>query len=83
MKNIHYLIANQDKKNLLWQKSNGPISKLNQFITRKDEFSLLIDEEDIFHKNNDKVLIISAEPGMGKSLIWTILHKTQVQRISS
>jgi predicted NACHT family NTPase len=28
-----------------------------------------IDEEEIFHKNHEKVLIISAEPGMGKSLI--------------
>jgi ankyrin repeat protein len=34
-----------------------------------------IDEEDIFHKNNEKVLIISAEPGMGKSLILD--HFTQ------
>jgi hypothetical protein len=32
-------------------------------------------EEEIFHKNDDKVLIISAEPGMGKSLILD--HFTQ------
>ena len=28
-----------------------------------------IDEKDIFEENDEKVLIISAEPGMGKSLI--------------
>ena len=34
-----------------------------------------IDEEEIFHKNNEKVVIISADPGMGKSLILD--HFTQ------
>jgi ankyrin repeat protein len=68
-KNIHCLMANQNNKNLIWQKSSGPISKLNEFIIRKDEFSLSIEEEEFFHKNNEKILIISAEPGMGKSLI--------------
>jgi len=68
LKNVHYLIQDQSNPNhLLWQNSNGPISTLKKFvITNKEN---LIDEEEIFHKNNEKVLIISAEPGMGKSLI--------------
>jgi ankyrin repeat protein len=70
MKDIHYLIQNNNNRNhLLWKKSNGPISPLNIFIIKNEECEEKIDEEEIFHKNNDKVLIISAEPGMGKSLI--------------
>ena len=65
-KNVHYLIQDQSNpSHLLWQNSNGPISTLKKFvITNKEN---LIDEEEIFHKNDEKVLIISAEPGMGKS----------------
>jgi ankyrin repeat protein len=65
MKNIHYLI---DSQCLLWQKSSGPISKLNKYLIKNGEGES-IDEEEIFRKNNEKILIISAEPGMGKSLI--------------
>jgi len=68
-------MANQNNKNLIWQKSSGPISKLNEFIIRKSEFSLSIEEEELLHKNNETILIISAEPGMGKSLILD--HFTQ------
>jgi replicative DNA helicase len=65
---IHFLIESKLNPNLLlWQKSSGPVSKLNGFIVKQDEES--IEEEEIFHKNNEKLLIISAEPGMGKSLI--------------
>jgi ankyrin repeat protein len=73
MKNVHYLIQDQDQ--LKWQKSNGPISALKKYLIMNKEGEESIDEEDIFHKNNDKVLIISAEPGMGKSLILD--HFTQ------
>jgi ankyrin repeat protein len=67
-KNIHFLIESKLNPNFfLWQKSSGPVSKLNEFIVKQDEES--IEEEEIFHKNNEKLLIISAEPGMGKSLI--------------
>jgi ankyrin repeat protein len=66
-KSIHYLILNQNY--LLWQKSNGPTSTLNEFIIKNEECEESIDETEIFQKNNEKVLLISAEPGMGKSLI--------------
>ncbi len=71
LKNVHYLIQDQSNPNhhLLWQNSNGGISALKKFVITNKECEELIDEEEIFHKNNDKVLIISAEPGMGKSLI--------------
>ncbi len=65
---IHFLIPNH-RNHLLWQKSNGPISTLNEFIIRKEEDEESIDEEEIFLKNNEKCLIIAAKPGMGKSLI--------------
>jgi ankyrin repeat protein len=74
IKNVHYLI--QDQEQLKWQKSNGPISTLKKYLITNKECEESIDEEDIFHKtNNEKVLIISAEPGMGKSLILD--HFTQ------
>jgi ankyrin repeat protein len=76
MKNVHYLIQDEINQNQFkWQKSNGPISTLKKCLIMNKESEESIDEEDIFHKNNDKVLIISAEPGMGKSLILN--HFTQ------
>ncbi len=68
MKNFHYLI--QDQNQYKWRKSQGPISSLKKYLITNKECEESIDEEEIFHKTNDeKVLIISAEPGMGKSLI--------------
>jgi ankyrin repeat protein len=71
LKNVHYLIQDQSNPNhhFVWQNSNGPISTLKKYVITNKECEELIDEEEIFHKNNEKVLIISAEPGMGKSLI--------------
>jgi ankyrin repeat protein len=71
LKNVHYLIQDQSNPNhhFLWQNSNGPISTLKKYVITNKECEELIVEEEIFHKNNDKVQIISAEPGMGKSLI--------------
>jgi ankyrin repeat protein len=76
-RNVHYLIQDENNQNQLkWQKSNGPISTLKKYSILNKECEQSIDEEEIFHKtNNDKVLIISAEPGMGKSLILD--HFTQ------
>jgi ankyrin repeat protein len=76
MKNVHYLIQDENNQNQFkWQKSNGPISNLKKYLIMNKECEESIDEEDIFHKNNEKVLIISAKPGMGKSLILD--HFTQ------
>jgi ankyrin repeat protein len=71
LKNVHYLIQDQSNPNhhFVWQNSNGPISTLKKYVITNKECEELIDEEEIFHKNNERVLIISAEPGMGKSLI--------------
>jgi hypothetical protein len=69
-KNIHFLIESKLNQNhFLWQKSSGPISKLNEYVIKQDECAEYIDEGEIFRKNSEKVLIISAKPGMGKSLI--------------
>jgi ankyrin repeat protein len=76
MKTVHYLIQDVSNQNQLkWQKSNGQISTLKKYLIMNNECEESIDEEDIFQKNNEKVLIISAEPGMGKSLILD--HFTQ------
>jgi hypothetical protein len=71
LKNVHYLIEDQSNPNrhFLWQNSNGPISTLKKYVITNKECEELIDEEEIFHINHDRVLIISAEPGMGKSFI--------------
>jgi ankyrin repeat protein len=76
MKTVHYLIQDEINQNQFkWQKSNGPISTLKKYLIMNKECEESIEEKEIFHKNNDKVLIISAEPGMGKSLILD--HFTQ------
>jgi hypothetical protein len=76
IKNVHYLIQDDSNQNqFIWKKLNGPISTLKKYLIMNKESEESIDEEDIFHKNNEKVLIISAEPGMGKSLILD--HFTQ------
>jgi ankyrin repeat protein len=72
LKNVHYLIQDQASNpnhHFVWQNSNGPISTLKKYVITNKECEESIVEEEIFHKNNDKVQIISAEPGMGKSLI--------------
>ena len=65
---IHFLLLDNENKNLIWQKSSDRISDLNDFIIKTDESCLSIEEDKIldFREN---ILIISAEPGMGKSLI--------------
>ena len=65
---IHFLKLSSDNQNLIWHKSKGNISDLNDFIINKDEYCLYIEENKIL-AHNEQVLIISAEPGMGKSLI--------------
>jgi ankyrin repeat protein len=71
LKNVHYLIEDQSNPNhhFLWQNSSGPISTLKKYAIMNKECEESIDEEEIFQINHEKVLIISAEPGMGKSLI--------------
>jgi ankyrin repeat protein len=73
IKNIHYLIQNQN--HFVWKKSSGGISALKKYLLINEECEDSIEEAAFFHKNNDKVLIISAEPGMGKSFILD--HLTQ------
>ena len=63
---IHLLELSGDNQNLIWQKSRGPISGLNDFLINNEDSCLSIDEDKILD-HNENVLIISAEPGMGKS----------------
>ena len=58
------------KKNYMQRKLRRSIRIDNKLIVEES-----IDEKDIFEENNEKVLLISAEPGMGKS--WILDHFTQ------
>ena len=65
----------------MWQRSTGPISSLDEFILKQDEFGRTCLEEQILNETEATVLIIAAEPGMGKS---TLLDKlTQLSSSSA
>ena len=66
---IHFLIVAKDNQNLVWQKSSGPISTLRDYLIGGEEFCLWMDEKQILTENHENILILSAEPGMGKSSI--------------
>ncbi|MDD9334628.1 MAG: ankyrin repeat domain-containing protein [Rickettsiaceae bacterium] len=69
-RNIHWLKEEQD--DLIWQKSYGAsLSKLLKFIDISSEPSKLTPKE--ITGFNDKIVIIAAEPGMGKSTVLTHL----------
>jgi ankyrin repeat protein len=65
---IHFLKLISNSPNLIWQKSRGPISDLKEFILKNEE-SYFTTREDKILDHDENILIISAEPGMGKSLI--------------
>jgi hypothetical protein len=46
-KNIHYLKNDNLNENLVWQKSKGQISDLNDYIIQEETFCLFIDENQI------------------------------------
>lgn len=71
---IHFLKLENENANLLWQKSKGPISDLNEYIVKDDALCFSILEDQILN-HNELILIISAEPGMGKSTILDKLNK--------
>jgi hypothetical protein len=73
---IHLLIDNKDNRNnFLWQKSSGPTSSLSEYLIKTEECKESIDENKILIENKEKVLILSTEPGMGKTSILD--HFTQ------
>ena len=55
-----------EHQTLIWQKSNGPISDLLDFFVTNEDSYLSIREEEILYEYGN-ILIISANPGMGKS----------------
>jgi hypothetical protein len=67
-KSIHYLKYDEKHQNFVWQRSMGPISSLNEYILKQDEFCHILLEEQILNEY-ESILIIAAEPGMGKSAI--------------
>jgi hypothetical protein len=70
-KSIHFLKDDKENLILLWQKSKGSISDFNKYIIRDEYYCLSIDQNQILNQN-ENIIIISADPGMGKS---TILDK--------
>ncbi|XP_065224715.1 uncharacterized protein LOC135848678 isoform X2 [Planococcus citri] len=68
--NIHWL--KNTKNNFIWQQSRGSVSKLRQFVMMNEK------NQTKYQPNNitnipEKVVLIAAEPGMGKSVILSHL----------
>ncbi|XP_064463204.1 uncharacterized protein LOC135374124 [Ornithodoros turicata] len=59
---VHLLKFNESRKRLLWTKSNGPLSHLP--MTGSESYT-----EDALLNVNEKVVIVSGVPGMGKSVL--------------
>ena len=70
-KSVHFLEPKSDSSNFEWKKSKGPISDLNKYLIKQEEVCIFVKERKI-SSHMENILIISAEPGMGKS---TILDK--------
>ena len=70
-KSIHYLKNENETGNLFWQKSKGSISIINEYFLKNEACCMSIGEAEILDQK-ESLLIISAEPGMGKS---TLLEK--------
>ncbi|CAH0545963.1 unnamed protein product [Brassicogethes aeneus] len=68
--NIHWL--KQEGDDLIWQKSYGTLSKLRKFVDTNSQAIQEYKPEGITDIK-DRVVIISAEPGMGKSTVLTPL----------
>ncbi|WP_254229416.1 ankyrin repeat domain-containing protein [Wolbachia pipientis] len=58
----------------IWQETRGSVSNLRQYVSEQHKFIEEIEENKLCN-TNDKVVIISAEPGMGKSETLTHLSK--------
>jgi len=73
--NIHLL--EMDEKSLVWQKSKRSISGLRSYVMKNSQ------KENDLITLNDQIIIISAEPGMGKStaIDHLILKKEQKENI--
>ncbi|XP_065223552.1 uncharacterized protein LOC135847779 [Planococcus citri] len=67
-KNIHWL--KQNGNNYIWQQSNGSVSELLKFM---DLGNIRKSEPNNIMAVPDKVVLIVAEPGMGKSVILSHL----------
>ncbi|WP_341816186.1 ankyrin repeat domain-containing protein [Wolbachia endosymbiont (group B) of Elophila nymphaeata] len=65
-RNIHWL--KQEGDDLIWQQSYGALSKLRDFIDTNEQAIQEYKPEKITDIK-DRVVIISAEPGMGKSTV--------------
>ncbi|WP_254229470.1 ankyrin repeat domain-containing protein [Wolbachia pipientis] len=68
-RNIHWL--KREEGDLIWQQSYGSLSKLRKCIDKSSDPSKFTPEE--ITGFNDKMVIIAAEPGMGKSTVLTHL----------
>jgi ankyrin repeat protein len=66
--NVHWL--KQDSDGLKWQRSHGKISALRGSIMNEGHDEIIISQ---ITQIPDKLVIISAEPGMGKSTLLTKL----------
>lgn len=67
--NIHWL--KEDGEEFIWQKSHGVLTRLREFINEK---IIEVNKENKITEIKDRVAIIAAESGMGKSTLLTHLE---------
>ena len=72
-KSIHYLKEIENQQSLTWQKTKGTISNLDDYMLKNEACCSSLKEKKIFNLN-EPIIIISAEPGMGKSSILDNLN---------
>jgi ankyrin repeat protein len=68
--NIHWF--KEDKNVLIWQETRGRISRLREYILNENQDQFITTAKEML-EITDKVVIISSEPGMGKSTLMTYI----------
>ncbi len=68
-KNYHLLEWDKSKEVFVWKESKGSISVLSKYCQREEK------EEKCLIDNNEQIIIISSEAGMGKSYLMDNLYQ--------
>jgi hypothetical protein len=74
--NIYWI--KEDSGNLLFIKTHGKMSSIRKYL-KSDKEPKTLDESRVFNQKNNKIIIISAEPGMGKSSLLNTLYKRWIK----
>ncbi|XP_026732638.1 uncharacterized protein LOC113497327 [Trichoplusia ni] len=71
-RNVHWFSREANGRGNIWLKSRGNITTLQKYIDKETRTDYILQPETI-KDVNDKVVIITAEPGMGKTTLLTHL----------